>query len=146
IGRMWAGSELARYDGISHVKETLAFSALNDSFWAVRRSSLEALSKFNVKMDTELLKELCEDENSNVRTSAMKILGNTGDPALIPFLIDQFSKDDSYVAQAEILRSIGKCGDRTQISFLKDVSTMESPRDVIKRAAEWAINELNKNK
>ncbi|MFC1557133.1 M1 family aminopeptidase [candidate division KSB1 bacterium] len=145
IGRMWAGSELVKFEEYSQVKEILSNSALNDSFWAVRRSSLEALGKFRVKMENDLLYKLCEDENSQVRTSALRILGDTGDPELISFFKDQFKTDDSYVAQAEALRSIGKCGDRSQISFLRDAAKMESPRNVIMRAAEWALEELNKS-
>jgi len=63
----------------------------------------------------------------------------------VSFFKDQFKTDDSYVAQAEALRSIGKCGNRSQISYLEDVAKMKSPRDVIKRAADWALKELMKD-
>ena len=56
----------------------------------------------------------------------------------------QFKEDDSYLAQAEALSAIGKCGDRSHLSFLKEAAKMESPRNVIKRAADGAIKEINK--
>jgi aminopeptidase N len=117
----------------------------NDPFWAVRRSALEALSKLNVNMNVELLKKMCSDENSKVRTTAIRILGDTRDSKLVSFFKDQFKTDDSYVTQAEVLRSIGKCGNRSQISYLESMANMKSPRNVIKRAADWALKELMKD-
>jgi len=38
---------------------------------------------------------------------------------------------------------MGKCGNRTLIPFLKEAVTMRSPRNVIKKAAEWALNQIN---
>jgi aminopeptidase N len=144
IGKMWAASELVKFDGTPCVAEELTECMQTDPFWAVRKSAVEALSKLKVKLDINLLKKLCKDENSKVRTSSLRILGDTKDGKLISFFKDQFKKDDSYVAQAEVLRSIGKCGNNSQISFLKNAAKMKSPRNVIKRAADWAINEIGK--
>jgi aminopeptidase N len=118
----------------------------NDPFWAVRRSALGALRKVDAKMNIKLLKKMCRDKNSKVRTTAIQILGDTRDSELVPFFKDQFKTDDSYVVQAETLRSIGKCGNRSQISYLEDVAKMKSPRNVIKRAADWALKELMKDR
>jgi aminopeptidase N len=145
IGRMWAASELIKFESPDVIEE-LSNTVLNDSFWAVRREALEVLNKFKTKMKYGFLKKLCEDENSNVRTSALRILGDKRDPKLISFFKEQFKKENSYLAQAEILRSIGKSDNRTQNSFLKNASKMKSPRDVIKKAAEWAQKELKKSR
>jgi len=120
IGRMWAAPELIKYEKFPDVIEELSNSALNDAFWAVRRSSLEALSKFEIKTKNDLLNKLCKDENSKVRTSAIRILGNKRESKLISFFKDRFKMDDSYLAQAEALRSIGKSGDRSQEPFLRN--------------------------
>ena len=96
-------------------------------------------------MDVDLLKKVCDEKNSQVRTTALRILGDRQDSESVSFFMERFEKDDSYVAQAEALRSIGKCGDNSQISFLKDAAEMVSPRDVVKRAADWAIKELMKD-
>jgi len=145
IGKMWAASELAKFKGNPRVVKKLTERIQNDSFWAVRRSALDTLSKVELKLDIELLKKVCEEKNSKVRTTALQILGDVKDSELISFFKERFKKDDSYVAQAEALRSIGKCGDRSQMSFLKEVAEMESPRNVIKRAADWALKELMKD-
>jgi HEAT repeat protein len=88
---------------------------------------------------------VCKEKNSKVRTTALQILGDMKDSELASFFVERFEKDDSYVAQAEALRSLGKCGDRSQISFLKKAAKMGSPRNVIKRAADWALKELMKD-
>jgi aminopeptidase N len=142
---MWAASELTKFEGNSLVAAELTDRMQNDPFWAVRRSALEALSKVDAKMNIELLKKMCGDKNSEVRTTALRILGNTKDSEFVSFLKDRFNADDSYVAQAEALRSIGKCGNRSQISYLEDAAEMKSPRDVIRRAADWALKELIKD-
>ncbi|MCP4724467.1 MAG: HEAT repeat domain-containing protein, partial [bacterium] len=146
IGRMWAASELTKHENSPDVIEELSNSALNDPFWAVRREALEAMNKLNTEMQNDLLKRFCKDGNSKVRTSVLQILGDKKDPEMTSFFKEQFEKEDSYSAQAEALRSIGKSGDRSKLSFLRNASKMSSPRDVIKRAAEWAINELNKDR
>ena len=74
--------------------------------------------------------------------TALQILGDTKDSKYVSFFKERFNKENSYVAQAEALRSLGKCGDRSQISFLKKAAEMGSPRNVIKRAADWALKEL----
>jgi len=72
----------------------------------------------------------------------LRVLGDNKNSGLVSFFKEQFEKDDSYLAQAEALRSIGKCGDRSQLSFLENAAKMKSPRNVIKRAADWAIKEI----
>lgn len=142
IGRMWAASELGKSE-TADAEKALHDSAVNDTFWAVRQAALEAAGKLDPQMDSELLQKYCKDENSKVRTSALRLLGDKRDPELIPFYKDQFDKEDSYLAQAEILRSIGKSGDTTQTSYLQNAGEMNSPRDVLKNAADWAVEELN---
>jgi aminopeptidase N len=142
IGRMWAASELGRSIADPRVGEALTERMRNDPFWAVRRSALEALSEAETNLDVELIKKASEDRNSKVRTSALRILGETRDPELVGFFKERFREEDSYAAQAEALRSIGKCGDRTHLSFLREAAEMESPRNVLQRAAEWAVNEI----
>ncbi|HEC61647.1 MAG TPA: aminopeptidase [bacterium] len=144
IGKMWAASELVKFKGDTLVAEELRERIQNDSFWAVRRSSLEALSEVEVDANIKLLKKVCKEKNSKVRTTALQILGDTKNSKYVSFFKERFQKENSYVAQAEALRSLGKCGDRSQISFLKKAANMGSPRNVIKRAADWALKELMK--
>jgi hypothetical protein len=71
-------------------------------------------------------------------------LGDSGDKNLIAFYKELFTSDDSYLVQAEILKSIGKTGDTSQVSYVENVTAMDSPRDVIKKAGNWAAAELQK--
>lgn len=144
IGRAWAASQLSEIIDNNHVSEQLSLKVLKDPFWAVRQASLEALSKNNPNLDNALLKKLCEDENSKVRTSSLKILGDKKDSSLIPFYKERFKKENSYVARAEIIRSIAKSATSNQKSFFNKALQMKSPRDVIKRAAEWALSQTDK--
>jgi len=71
-----------------------------------------------------------------------RICDSYDDPGLVVFFRKRFKEDNSYLAQAEHLRSLGKCGDRSQLSFLQEAAGMTSPRDVIKRAAAWAKEKI----
>jgi aminopeptidase N len=139
IGRSWAASELAKFGDDSGIISGLIDRAQNDEFWAVRQSAVETLGTLKKRDHIGLFKEKCTDENSKVRVTALGILGNYEDPELVSLLKKQFKEDDSYLAQAEALRAIGKCGNRSHLSFLKEAAKMDSPRNVIKRAADWAI-------
>jgi HEAT repeat protein len=82
------------------------------------------------------------DENSNVRVAALQALGDTGEASLVGFYKERFRSDDSYLAQAEALRSIGKTGDGSTRAFLEDARDVKSPRSVIFRAADEALRQL----
>ncbi len=144
IGRAWAASQLGDIDNNNNVKEKLAATVMDDTFWAVRHAALLAYTKNNTDPNIALLKKLCEDENSKVRTLSLTILGNTTNPNLITFFKERFKKDNSYIAQAEAVRAIAKCSKKAQKSFLNKALIMKSPRNVIKRAAEWALSQTDK--
>jgi len=140
-GRMWAATELIKYDNPT-VIESLSETAKNDQFWAVRRSAVETLGKIHNKEYITLLKEICEERNSKVRISALKALGGYQDTDLIEFFKDRFEKDDSYLAQAEALKALGEYQNKSLIPFFKEALKMSSPRNVIKRAAEWSLKQI----
>jgi hypothetical protein len=56
--------------------------------------------------------------------------------------MERFEKDDIYAAQAEALNSLGRCGDRSHIPFLRKAGAMTSPRNTIRRSADTAIKAL----
>jgi len=144
IGRMWAAGELVTYKDNPNAINGLLESAYNDPFWAVRRDAVEAMAQLNREKDIEFFRTKSGDDNSKVRTAAIRALGNFRKPELVEFFKGRFEKDDSYLAQQEMLRSVGKCGSKEDIPFLKNASEMESPRNVFKQAAKWAIEEINK--
>lgn len=144
IGRAWAVTELQRYVNDPAAIEGLIERAIKDEFWAVRVQAVEALGRIGKEDHIDLLRDICTDENSKVRTATLKVLGSTGDRTLVPLFQERFQSEDSYLAQAEALRGIGRCGDSTQLRFLRRAAETTSPRDVIRRAAEWAIEEIGK--
>ncbi|UCE39879.1 MAG: M1 family metallopeptidase [Candidatus Aminicenantes bacterium] len=142
IGRSWAASELIKHKDDTDVVDALIACARNDEFWAVRQSAVETLGEMKREEDIELFKEKCSDKKSRVRAAALGILGELGKAELVPFLKERFEAEDSYLVQAEALRSIGKCGDPSHIPYLEEAAQMKSYRDVIKRAAESAIKTI----
>ena len=143
IGRAWAASQLS--DRQERVMITaLKSSARKDEFWAVRREAIKALGILDATGHTSFLKKACLDPNSRVREAALDALGDLSDMKLAAFFLKRFSMDDSYVAQAEALRALGKCGDVSLIPVLKEARETDSPRDILRRAANWALEALQK--
>jgi aminopeptidase N len=144
VGRMDAAGALAAHASDPSVAAALKRTAADDPCWAVRKSALEALAKAQAseKEGIAFFKEKALDPHSRVRTAALRALGDRRDKVLAPFLKDRFARDDSYVAQAECLAGLGKCGDPAEIEFLKKAASMPSPRGMLKRAAEAALKAI----
>jgi aminopeptidase N len=168
IGRMWAAGQLGQHADDPRVAPALLQSARTDPFWAVRRDALYVLGGYEGPIDNDertnipwtrlndgykpgrflnprlasALEERAGDANPKVRAAAFWAIGNLEDPALVPFLTRRFAADDSYGAQAQALVAIGKTGDRTAVPFLRKAAETASPSDIIKRAAEWALDRL----
>lgn len=116
--------------------------AQQDPFWAVRLAATETIATADGQPAIALFQTAATDANSQVRRGAIRILGGMGDQAMVPFFHSRFEADDSYQVQAEAVRAIGRSGDRSQLAFLQQAAEMPSYRDVIRRAAESAIEEL----
>jgi len=156
IGREWAVRQLAeamigqappgdtrKPAARSPVPQLLTDLARGDPFWAVRLAAVEVLAEVQGGVPpVELLKSAAVEVDSRVRRTAIRLLGETGDPGMVPFFRERFVQDDSYLVRAEAVRSIGRAGDRSQIPFLREALTVPSHRNVIRQAAEWAIQEL----
>jgi len=142
IGREWAVRELGRSAADSRVADALAAVAGEDPFWAVRLAAIETLAPVRGRSAIEPLTAAAEDVSSRVRRAAIRVLGEMGDQTMVPLFRSRFEADDSYQVQAEALRAIGRSGDRGQLAFLRQASEVPSYRDVIRRAAMWAIEEL----
>ncbi len=144
IGRMWAASQLGKTDNHESATAALWESACHDPFWPVRRAALENVGVPRGPDDIELLKQKCQDQSSRVRALALRKLGDTKQGDLAGFFLERFGKDDSYVAQAEALRAVGKCGDESSVAFLEEAAKMDSPRNTIRAAANWALKQLDR--
>jgi aminopeptidase N len=142
IGREWAVRELGRSGNSARATDELLTRAQADPFWAVRVAALETIAAFDGRAAIELFQTAATDAHSQVRRAAIRILGEMGDQDMVPFFRSRFEADDSYQVQASALRAIGRSGDQSQLGFLRQASDMSSPRDVIRNAAIWAIEEL----
>lgn len=145
IGRSWAALELSRFKNNSRVEKALKTSASNDIFWFVRRNAVLSLGKLQLKKFIPFFKKKTGDKNSKVRTVALAQLGETKLKSLTSFFMKRFKGETSYLAQAEALRAIGKCGDRSNLKFLEEAGKIHSPRNILARAAKWAQNKLGQN-
>lgn len=143
IGRMWAASELGKIKQDASITAALLESARSDPFWSVRRAAIEVLGPSERKTHVSVLKQICLDPNSRVRAAALEALGECRQIELVPLFAERFEKDDSYVAQAEALKAIGKSGDGSSAGFLETAAKTASHRDTLKKAAEWALKKIS---
>ena len=142
IGRMWAATELEKFKDKSTAISNLVSSAREDKFWAVRRNAVQTLGKSPSDKLIPLFKTKSMDQNSKVRNAALVALGEFQKADLVNFFKEKFNHDDSYLVQAEALRAMGKCGDKSIVPFLMKASLMPSPRSIFKNAAQQALKTL----
>ena len=168
IGKMWAIEQLVNRND-KRIVAALREVASKDKFWSVRREALYRLAGFRgiVQMDLDrnliqpsrldsvqmipgierssmiaFFKNMATDPHSQVRAAAVYGLGNFQAREETSFLKDRYQKDESYVAQGAILRALGKCGDASVIDLLKEAEQLDSPRNVLRSAARWALSRI----
>ena len=144
LGRMDAAGALLRFKDDPRVLIGLEAGAAKDPFWAVRKSAVEALAAFPSPKVPILLKKSCLDPSSQVRAAAVLALGERKDPALAAFYQELFRKDASGRVQAEALRALGKTGDASVMPFLERSASVPSHQNMVKKAADSAIELLEK--
>ena len=144
IGRLSAVNELRSFSNDKSAREVWTKLATGDPFWAVRQAALENIGKYPDKKSVDLFKACLKDSNSKVRVSAIRILGDLKDPKFIKLFEKAFSAGDSYAVQAESVKSIGKCGNKKQLDFLKEAETKKSYRNIVGKAATEAIDLIMK--
>ncbi|MFC2128771.1 M1 family aminopeptidase [Bacteroidota bacterium] len=142
IGRLWAVNELGSYGENQTAVDLWSDRAVNDSFWAIRRAALLKLGQYSLKENIKLIIAATKDENSKVRQSAIRLLGNLKDPSMVKLFKNVYKSDDSYVVQAEAIRSIGKISSKRQLVFLKEAATRKSHRNIVGNAANEAIKKI----
>jgi aminopeptidase N len=143
IGRLSACEELRAFGNDPAAIEAWVSRASQDSFWAVRQAGLVSLGRFAAKDHLELFKKAALDENSRVRQTAVRILGDQKDPSLARFFRKVYETDNSYAVQAEALRSIGKCGSKKDVPFLTRAAERVTYRNVVEKAAKEALKNFD---
>jgi len=144
IGRMTAAGELAGAPDKPGVVTGLSWSVRSDPFWAVRRAAVEALSRAPRPAAEGVLKQACRDSHSSVRAAAVQALGALKDKGLAAFFKDLFGKDKSVRVRAEALKALGLTGDASLAQFLHESAAIPSHQNMIRRAAEEALKQLEK--
>jgi len=139
IGRLSAVNEMKSFADDPLVPVEWLKRCSGDSFWAVRQAALTNLARGTGSKYLDQIKAATSDENSKVRVSAVRIIGDLKDPRLVKLLKRIFASDNSYAVQAEVLRSIGKYGNKRDVAFLKEAATKKSYRNVVGKAAEEAL-------
>jgi aminopeptidase N len=144
IGRMTAAGELGAVHDRPGVFAGLSWSARNDPFWAVRRQAVESLARRPSAAVSAVLKQACRDLHSSVRAASVQALGASKDKRLAPFYKDLFRKDRSVRVRAEALRALGLTADASLVPFLRESAAVPSHQNMIRRAAEEALKQLEK--
>lgn len=130
MGRLWAARQL----GNRGAEAALRKAAREDRFWAVRRAAVES-----AEGDPGFFRERATDPKSTVRAAALRRISDSRESG---FLAERFQSEDSYLAQVEVLRALGRTGDRTHAPLLQEAARMRSPRGILQRAAEEALARL----
>ncbi|NQU49627.1 MAG: DUF3458 domain-containing protein [Planctomycetes bacterium] len=143
IGREWAVRQMATMIADPAAVTCLIDRAKNDSFWAVRKAAVECLPQTQGEDHEAVYLSLITDGNSKVRVAALRALAAAPSSAdHLPLFRTRFELDDSYLAQAEALRAIGRVGIVEDLPLLQQAAAMSSPRGVLKRAANQAMSEI----
>lgn len=143
-GRLWAVDELKSFSKSQKTIEIWNNIAANDDFWAVREAALKNISEYHNIEFADLFLSALEDEKSKVRVAAISALGDNGNKKNIKRFKHIFNTDDSYLVMAEALKSVGKCGSKSDLKFLKEAASTKSHRNVVSRAAEQAIEMIKR--
>ncbi len=144
IGRMWASTELIKYRSYPKAVSALIEAAEKDPFWSVRQSAVKTLGNMENPELIPVFKNIYKDKSSKVRTDAVNALGNFKKKELRTFFKQIFLTDNSYLVQAEALTALGRCRDPSDIPFIEKAKKTDSPRNIIKRAAQRAMDTINK--
>jgi aminopeptidase N len=140
VGRMRAAVEIGRHPRGLPV---LIDVSKTDPFWAVRRSAVETLGGLGRSVDIGVFKAGCGDPDSRVRAASVRALSTKpGLSAPADYFKALFRKDSSYVVQAAALKALGACGRLKDIPFLEEASKIESPRELLKKSAVRAIEDI----
>jgi len=144
IGRMWAASEMIKDKSDPKAVSALIEAAEKDPFWSVRQSAVKTLGDMENPELIPVLKKIYNDKSSKVRAEVVNALGNHKKKELRAFFKQTFLTDNSYLVQAEALTALGKCGDPSDIPFMEKAKSTDSPRNILKRAAQRAIGIIKK--
>ncbi|MCG6186321.1 M1 family aminopeptidase [Maribellus maritimus] len=145
IGRMWAVNQLAEYEDEPKTLDLWKQIAEGDVFWAVRSAAIEMIGKYHGEDNNYFLKKCAGDNRSKTRAAAIKAMGDLKESSNKDFFKKTFKTENSYAVKAEALIAIGKCGGKSDISFLKEAGLQKSYSNVVAKASQKAIQIISEN-
>ena len=138
---MWAVQELSINAEQESVLTFLQKCLSEDPSWAVRRAALNSIAEGQADIQPYGEQGL-QDQHSQVRATAVRLLGTLQQPQLAEEFIRIYETDDSYIVQAEAIRALGKLKNNQHRSFFEKAATEKAPRDILRQAAKWALEQL----
>ena len=142
IGRLWAVEQLDVFGADQKTIDCWLKRLNEDTFWAVRKAAMDKIGKYASEDHLDMIKASLDDEKSNVRQSAVRILGDQKDKKYLKLMKKVYESDPSYIVQAEAIRSIGKCGGIGQIEYIKKAASRNTHRSTVERAASDIMSKL----
>jgi aminopeptidase N len=121
----------------------LGQAAIHDHFWGVRNEALLALGRIGGSEAEKQIMAGTVNSDPWVRETAMAQLGRFHDDAtLAPKLAEVFRSDIAFRVRSAALTSYAQLKPAGGLAFLQDAARIDSPDDVIRRAALKAMGAL----
>ncbi len=138
-----AAQALAAMKDDTVVAAALGDAALRDPFWGVRNEALLALGRIGGNDAERRILAATANADPWVRETAVSQLGHFRDDAMLaPKLAEVFRSDAAYRVRSAALIAYGQLKPAGGLAFLQQAAQMDSPDDVIRRAALHAMGLL----
>lgn len=112
-------------------------AGLADPDEKVRLAAVQALAKIDTPAVVDPLLTALKDESSDVRTDAVRALGQRRDRRAVPALLRQAQEDDTNSVRYDCLTSLGMIGDPAAVPLL-----LEGTRDDDPYVRMWSMSAL----
>ncbi len=142
VGRISAAQALGRIASRQAVR-ALQSALFKERFWAVQGEIAQALASIRTPeaVDT-LLEALDRLDNPKARRMLIAALGEVRDHRVLARLKETGPKEESYFAETQSLKTLGRTGDASLMELFKDALTRESWNDIVRSGALDAITAL----
>src|SRR5207253_3256366 len=122
---------------------SLSLALLQEKFWGVQAEIAGALGRAGAASAREALVEgLRQVAHAKVRRAIFEALGNYSDPGILAEIQGLYATEESYFAEAEALRSLGRMRNPVLLGVLQDALKRDTWNDVIRCAALDAVAAL----
>jgi HEAT repeat protein len=106
-----------------------------------RRAAALALLSVGASVTADQLLSVADDEDAEVRQTALAALAELGDRRVIPLLKDRLRGDPVSGVRSEAAFRLGKLGSGADVEQLREVIEKDS-NAIVRRWAEWATQQL----